>query len=75
MACKTVLKLLLNRWGVTTSGLSEAIQADQSVVTKSTFTYVDNDGRTVQREDYSQLGTETTLENVDTETGELLINE
>lgn len=71
MACKTVLKLLLNRWGVTTSGLSEAIQADQSVVTKNTFTYVDNDGRTVQREDYSQLDTEPPLEQVDPETGEI----
>lgn len=76
MACKTVLKLLLNRWGVTTSGLSEAIQADQSVVTKSTFTYVDNDGRTVQREDYSQLDTETVnTETVDTETGEVMTAE
>ena len=75
MACKTVLKLLLNRWGVMSSGLSEAIQADQSVVTKNTFTYVDNDGRTVQREDYSQLdgeSTETTVEQVDPETGEII---
>lgn len=70
MACKTVLKLLLNRWGITSSHLSEAIQADQSVVTKSTFTYVDNDGRTVQREDYSQLDGETEI--VDDETGEIL---
>lgn len=70
MACKTVLKLLLNRWGITSSGLSEAIQADQSVVTKDTFTYVDNDGRTVQREDYSQLDVETEI--VSDETGELL---
>lgn len=70
MACKTVLKLLLNRWGITSSGLSEAIQADQSVVTKDTFTYVDNDGRTVPREDYSQLDVETEI--VSDETGELL---
>lgn len=73
MACKTVLKLLLNRWGIMTSGLSEAIQADQSVVTKNTFTYVDNDGRTVQREDYSQLDGETEI--VDAETGEILTAE
>lgn len=71
MAKKTVLKLLLNRWGIMSSGLSEAIQADQSVVTKTTFTYIDNDGRTVQREDYSQLDDAET-EIVDNETGEIL---
>ncbi len=59
MACKTVLKLLLNRWGVMSAGLQEAIQGDQSVVTKSTFTYVDNDGHTSAREDYSQLEFQT----------------
>ena len=76
MACKTVLKLLLNRWGITSSNLSEAIQADQSVVTKTTFTYVDNDGRTVQREDYSQLDNENAeVETVDTETGEVITAE
>lgn len=68
MAKKTVLKLLLNRWGIMSSNLSEAIQADQSVITKSTFTYVDNDGRTVQRDDFSQLDTET----VNTETVEVI---
>lgn len=71
MACKTVLKLLLNRWGITSGSLQEAIQADQSEVTKTTFTYIDNDGRTVNREDYSQLDA-ATPEVVDAETGEVL---
>lgn len=78
MAKKTVLKSLINRWGViSSSALATALQADQSVVTKDTFGYVDNDGRTVQRDDYSQLDNETveTVENVDAETGEILTAE
>lgn len=75
MAKKTVLKSLINRWGViSSSALATALQADQSVVTKDTFGYVDNDGRTVQRDDYSQLDNET-VENVDVETGEILETE
>ncbi len=76
MAKKTVLKSLLNRWGViSSSALATALQADQSVVTKDTFGYVDNDGRTVQRDDYSMLDAatpEVVPENVDAETGEIL---
>lgn len=66
MAKKTVLKLLLSRWGVVNSSIQTAIQADQSVVTKSTFQYVDNSGDIVKREDYSQL------DGVDIETGEII---
>lgn len=73
MACKTVLKLLLNRWGITSGNLAEAIQADQSVVTKNTFQYVDNSGDIIQREDFSQLDSDT--ETVDLETGEVLTEE
>ena len=78
MAKKTVLKSLINRWGViSSSALATALQADQSVVTKDTFGYIDNDGRTVQRDDYSQLdnGAVETVENVDAETGEILETE
>lgn len=64
MACKTVLKLLLNRWGIISADLMTAIQGDQSVVTKTTFTYVDNSGDTVKREEFP--------EEVDMETGEIL---
>lgn len=42
MASKTVLKKLLTTWGVLSSDMASAIQADQSVVDKNTFTYVDN---------------------------------
>ena len=55
MACKTVLKMLLSRWGVLSADMATALQSDQATITKSTFTYVDNDGRTVERENYSDL--------------------
>ena len=75
MAKKTVLKLLINRWGViASSDLAKALQADQSVLTKTDITYVDNGGNTVSREDYSQLDSEM-VETVDTETGEILTAE
>lgn len=52
MACKTVLKKLLNTWGILSSDLAEAMQADQSVVDndKNTFEYVDNGGDIQNRE-------------------------
>ena len=50
MACKTVLKLLLNKWGVLSTEMATVIQADQSVVDKNSFTYVDN-GDGVQTRD------------------------
>lgn len=70
MAKKTVLKLLLNRWGDTSSDLQKAIQGDQAAVTKSTFTYVDNSGDTVRREEFYDA--EQTTEIVDSETGEVM---
>lgn len=69
MASKTVLKKLLNTWGILSVEMATAIQGDQSVVDKNTFTYVDN-GSTVQNrnEIYSA---ELPEENVDVETGEI----
>lgn len=76
MARKTVMKLLLNRWGILSSGdMATALQADQGVVDKNTITYVDNDGRTVQRENYEMLDEvpfDTQTQTVDAETGEIL---
>lgn len=72
MAKKTVLKLLLNQWGVLSPDIATAMQADQGVITKNAVTYADNDGRTVQREDFSQLDDSPTFEVVDTETGEMI---
>lgn len=65
MATKTVLKKLLNTWGVLSIDMMQAIQGDQSVVDKNTFTYVDNGGD-VQRRDEIFVG------EVDPETGEVL---
>ena len=78
MACKTVLKLLLNSWGILSADLSTAIQADQAVVDKNTFTYVDNDGKTVARTpiiDVEEIAAEPELDAVNLETGEILSEE
>ena len=76
MAKKTVLKLLLNRWGYMSADLRTAIQGDQAIITKSTFNYADNSGDTVQREEFYDTEPETEpapeLERVDPETGEVL---
>ena len=50
MAKKTVLKLLLVRWGVMSIEMQQVIAADQSVVDKNSFTYIDNSGDIVKRE-------------------------
>ena len=71
MAKKTVLKLLLNRWGAISNDLQKALQGDQAAVTKSTFTYVDNSGETVKREEFYD-DAEPVIERVDPETGEIL---
>ena len=64
MASKTVLKKLLSTWGRLSIELVNAIQGDQSVVDKSTFTYVDNGGDSQNRD-------EIFIGEVDEETGEL----
>ena len=51
MASKTVLKKLLNAWGVLSADMAEAIQGDQAVVDRNTFTYVDNRGDVQRRDD------------------------
>lgn len=51
MASKTVLKRLLNQWGVLSADMAEAIQADQSVVDREEFTYVDNGDGVQKREE------------------------
>ena len=70
MAEKTVLKKLLNTWGVLSADMAEAIQGDQSVVDRNTFTYVDNRGDVQTRDQlYIPESTETPI---DFETGEVL---
>ena len=70
MASKTVLKRLLNAWGVLSTEMAEVIQGDQSVVDKNTFTYVDNGGNTQSR-DAIYLPEEQPI-SYDTETGEVI---
>ena len=64
MASKTVLKKLLSTWGRLSIELVSAIQGDQSVVDKNSFTYVDNGGDTQTRD-------EIYVGEVDVETGEV----
>lgn len=73
MAEKTVLKKLLNAWGVLSVEMAQVIQGDQSVVDKNSFTYVDNKGDVQQRTDI-YLPEETPAPEVpfDAETGEIL---
>ena len=79
MANKTVLKRLLNTWGVLSVDMVQAIQGDQSVVDKNSFTYVDNGG-SVQSRDAIYFpneppAIEEPAEAVDDETGEILSEE
>lgn len=69
MAQKTVLKRLLNAWGVLSVEMAQVIQGDQSVVDRNTFTYVDNKGDVQQRNDL-YLPEESIP--FDAETGEIL---
>ena len=72
MASKTVLKKLLNSWGILSADMAEAIQGDQSVVDRNEFTYVDNKGDVQTRDQlYIPETTEEPLE-FDTETGEVV---
>ena len=51
MASKTVLKKLLSMWGILSADMAEAMQGDQSVVDRNTFTYSDNGGNVQKREE------------------------
>lgn len=72
MASKTVLKLLLSRWGVLSTDMATALQADQSTVDKENFTYADNGGNVVERETIEVPFDEGETEFVDESTGEIL---
>lgn len=65
MATKTVLRMLLGKWGVLGVELAQGLRADQSVIDKETFTYVDNDNNQAVREDIY-------VPNYDEETGEII---
>ena len=67
MACKTVLKLLLNKWGILSTEMATVIQADQSVVDKETFTYADNGDGVQTRDSIYTLDVEPDVENAESE--------
>ena len=84
MAKKTVLKKLLNTYAPTSiemqnNSLATAIRADQAVISKDSYGYIDNSGEVVTRTD-NDLSPDTknidelqnTVDIVDAETGELV---
>ena len=58
MATKTVLKMLLKKWGVKSVEMQTAIAADAAVIGKETFTYVDNGESEVSHAVF-EVGTDT----------------
>lgn len=72
MASKTVLKKLLSTWGILSADMAEAIQGDQSVVDKSTFTYVDNGGNVQNRDEICVAELAEPDQMINLETGEVL---
>lgn len=73
MASKTVLKRLLNAWGILSAEMAEAMQGDQSVVDRNTFTYVDNGGNVQSRGDiYTPEELPEEQPTVDLATGEVV---
>lgn len=74
MASKTVLKRLLNAWGILSADMAQALQSDQAVVDKSTITYVDNGGNTQARSEIfvSEIDEPEPDLTVDVETGEVI---
>ena len=78
MASKTVIKKLLSTWGILSTEMANVIQADQSVVDRDTFTYVDNGGNSQSRngiyvpEPEIVEVSESEPAEVDAETGEIM---
>ena len=71
MASKTVLKRLLNNYGILSTEMAEVIQADQGVVDKNTITYVDNGDSVQSREDIF-VPTDDDGLTFDADTGEII---
>ena len=72
MAKKTVLKLLISKYGALTTNLQEALLADQSVVEEDGYSYVDNE-KNSGGVDPAKPGGDSSVElKVDTETGEVV---
>lgn len=71
MARKTVLKRLLNTWGILSTEMVNVIQGDQAVIDKNAFTYVDNGGDS-QARDTLFIPEEMPQMQYDSETGEVI---
>lgn len=74
MAKKTVLRLLLNKFGIMSIEMRRALDADQAVITDKSYIYVDNNNRAVAR-DSDAFVIEDTAEFVDDDTGEVVFAE
>lgn len=72
MAKKTVLKLLLNKWGVLSVEFQKALRVDSAVIDRNTVTYVDNGGRT---EDIDDIYLPEEQPQANEETGEVIETE
>ena len=72
MATKTVLKKLLRSWGVLSADMTNALQGDQSVVDKNSFTYVDRGGDVQFRNEIYSPDDSTTI---NVESGEIIQQE
>lgn len=73
MASKTVLKKLLNAWGILSAEMAEAIQSDQAVVDKNTITYVDNGDNVQNRNEiFAELDEPEPQMTFDADTGEVI---
>ena len=78
MATKTVLKKLIATWGILSVDMAMAMQADQSVVDKNSFTYVDNGGNSLDRNTIDVPAEEISDDDsyfVNEESGEVLFEE
>lgn len=78
MAKKTVLKKLMTTYAPTSiemqnSALATALKADQAVISKDSYQYVDNGGNVVERTD--DIISENSAEIIDAETGEIVAQE
>lgn len=79
MGTKTVLKLLIQKYGIVSIEMREALSADQAMVRKDKFVYVDNGNNTAYRDaeiTMSQMSEEADddipFDTVDAETGEVM---
>jgi recombination protein RecT len=68
MACKTMLRQLISKWGVMSTEFQDAYEKDMSSIHEDgTYEYVDNDGTTVNTPETTVTEPEPTEQSVQTE--------